>query len=317
MMQRKPGLPSLDGLRYFDAAARNLSFTRAAQDLFLTQSAVSQKIQSLEQQLGYLVFHRTPAGLRLTPQGEQLFIGVRQAFAILETTLHQTGEETLEGTIKIRVMPSFATKWLLPRLHQFYEQYPISLEIDADMTPANFKSDAVDIAITPFWIDDKNLIQRHLFNDVIYPVISPDLLKTRHLRSYSELCGLRLLHDSMPQNAYSTHWRSYFARLGLYDLNVEAGTGFSRADLVLQAACAGQGIALSRHSLCATEVSNGALIRPFTDIVEDGQVWLTCPRNNEKRPRVQALINWLTEETARHIAERTQILSEYTLHKAG
>lgn len=72
MMQRKPGLPSLDGLRYFDAAARNLSFTRAAQDLFLTQSAVSQKIQSLEQQLGYLVFHRTPAGLRLTPQGEQL-----------------------------------------------------------------------------------------------------------------------------------------------------------------------------------------------------------------------------------------------------
>ncbi len=152
---------------------------------------------------------------------------MRQAFAILETTLHQTGEETLEGTIKIRVMPSFATKWLLPRLHQFYEQYPISLEIDADMTPANFKSDAVDIAITPFWVDDKNLIQRHLFNDVIYPVISPDLLKTRHLRSYSELCGLRLLHDSMPQNAYSTHWRSYFARLGLYDLNVEAGTGFS------------------------------------------------------------------------------------------
>ncbi|MDK1367549.1 LysR substrate-binding domain-containing protein, partial [Klebsiella quasipneumoniae] len=95
-------------------------------------------------------------------------------------------------------------------------------------------------------------------------------------------------------------------------LDVEAGTGFSRADLVLQAACAGQGIALSRHSLCATEVRNGALIRPFTDIVEDGQVWLTCPRNNEKRPRVQALVNWLTEETARHIAERKQILSEYT-----
>nr|MDK7877058.1 LysR family transcriptional regulator [Streptococcus agalactiae] len=85
---------------------RNLSFTRAAQELFLTQSAVSQKIQLLEQHLGYLVFHRTPAGLRLTPQGEQLFIGVRQAFSILETTLHQTGEETLEGTIKIRVMPS-------------------------------------------------------------------------------------------------------------------------------------------------------------------------------------------------------------------
>lgn len=142
---------------------------------------------------------------------------MRQAFSILETTLHQTGEETLEGTIKIRVMPSFATKWLLPRLHQFYEQYPVSLEIDADMTPANFKSDAVDIAITPFWVDDKNLIQRHLFNDVIYPVISPDLMKNRPLKNYSDLCGLRLLHDSMPQNAYSTHWRSYFARLGLYD----------------------------------------------------------------------------------------------------
>jgi LysR family glycine cleavage system transcriptional activator len=125
MMQPKPGLPSPDGLRYFDAAARNLSFTGRA-GTFSYQSAVSQKIQLLEQHLGYLVFHRTPAGLRLTPQGEQLFIGVHQAFSILETTLHQTGEETLEGTIKIRVMPSFATKWLLPRLHQFYEQYPVS-----------------------------------------------------------------------------------------------------------------------------------------------------------------------------------------------
>lgn len=317
MMQRKAGLPSLDGLRHFDAAARNLSFTRAAQDLCLTQSAVSQKIQLLEQQLGYLVFHRIPGGLRLTPQGELLFVGVRQAFAILETTLHQTGEESLEGTIKIRVMPSFATKWLLPRLHQFYEQSPISLEIDADMTPANFKSDAVDIAITPFWVDDKNLIQRHLFNDLIYPVISPDLMKTRQLESYNDLSGLRLLHDSMPQYAYSTHWMSYFARLGLYDLDLDIGTGFSRADLVLQAACDGQGIALSRHSLCGTEVRDGSLIRPFVDIVEDGQVWLTCTRNNEKRPRVQALIHWLTEETARHIEERAQILGEYTLHKLG
>jgi LysR family glycine cleavage system transcriptional activator len=149
MMQRKPGLPSLDGLRYFDAAAQS-QFYPCRAGSFSYSECSKPKIQSLEQQLGYLVFHRTPAGLRLTPQGEQLFIGVRQAFAILETTLHQTGEETLEGTIKIRVMPSFATKWLLPRLHQFYEQYPISLEIDADMTPANFKSDAVDIAITLF-----------------------------------------------------------------------------------------------------------------------------------------------------------------------
>ncbi len=107
MMQRKPGLPSLDGLRYFDAAARNLSFTRAAQDLFLTQSAVSQKIQSLEQQLGYLVFHRTPAGLRLTPQGEQLFIGVRQAFA--------GNDSNLLIVFYVQIMPDD----LVMQLHRF------------------------------------------------------------------------------------------------------------------------------------------------------------------------------------------------------
>lgn len=108
---------------------RAISVLPVPRRIFSYSECSKPKIQSLEQQLGYLVFHRTPAGLRLTPQGEQLFIGVRQAFAILETTLHQTGEETLEGTIKIRVMPSFATKWLLPRMHQFYEQYPISSKL--------------------------------------------------------------------------------------------------------------------------------------------------------------------------------------------
>lgn len=309
-------LPSLEGLRYFEAAARHLSFTRAAGDLFLTQSAVSQKIQALEEQLGYPLFYRLPRGLRLTSNGERLYASVRQALTCLSETLHQIGDETLDGALKLRIMPSFATKWLLPRLAAFSERYPkIDLQIDADLALPDFKNDGVDITVTPIWVDNQRLDQQHLFDDLVYPVASPQLLARVKLESYEDLSHVQLLHDSMPQAAYSTNWDAFLARLGRYDLGLRGGSGYSRADLVLQAACAGQGVALGRHSLCAADLEAGLLVRPFADVIQDGKVWLTCPREYSTRPRVQAFADWLKMEVKQHLKERDKMLKGVRIHK--
>ena len=302
-------LPSLEGLRYFEAAARHLSFTRASQDLFITQSAVSQKIQALEQHLGYPLFHRLPRGLRLTSHGERLYTGVAEALGLIGATLHQIGDEALAGTLKVRVMPSFATKWLLPRLTAFNQAFPqIQLQVDADLATPSFKGDEIDLAVTSIWTDDARLAQRHLFEDLIYPVASPALLERCPLHDYADLSGTTRLHDSMPHAAYSTNWDAFLSRQGRYDISTRGGCAYSRADLVLQAACSGQGVALVRHSLCAEDLRQGILRRPFTDFLSDGQVWLVCPQDYVERPRVQAFIEWMIDEVERHLLERRELL---------
>ena len=309
-------LPSLEGLRYFEAAARFLNFTRAAEDLYLTQSAVSQKIQALEEQLGYPLFYRLPRGLRLTANGECLYASVRQALGILRDTLHQIGDESLDGALKLRTMPSFATKWLLPRLASFTELYPnIELQIDAELALPNFNNDEIDIAVTPIWTDNPRLHQVFLFDDLVYPVASPYLLQRIKLDSYAELASTQLLHDSMPQDAYSTYWDGFLARLGQFDLGLKGGSSYSRADLVIQAACAGQGVALGRHSLCEKDLEMGLLVRPFKDVLQDGKIWLTCPQEYSDRPRIQAFTSWLQQEVSLHLKQRDALLQGARIHK--
>lgn len=302
-------LPSLEALRYFEVSARYASFTHAAQELCLTQSAVSQKILALEACLGYPLFLRLSRGLRLTDKGQHLFTGVAAAFDLLKDTLSTVQDEAIEGTLKVRVMPSFATKWLLSRLPRFSAAYPrVRLLIDADMMQPNFKGDEVDVAVTCEWTDNARLMQQHLFDDMSYPVISPELQRTVCLRDYADLARTHLLHDSMPNANYSTNWDAFFTHLGRFDIDTMGGSSFSRADLVIQAACAGQGVSLSRHSLCAQDVAEGRLVRPFTDVIEEGSVYLACPKEYGERPRVAAFMAWIAEEANAYVqCRKTQL----------
>lgn len=303
-------LPPLESLRYFEAAARHGSFTRAARELCLTQSAVSQKILALEDRLGYRLFERLPRGLRMTVEGDKLFSGVSAAFEQLLATVGAIGDEALEGTIKVRAMPSFATRWLMPRLARFDAAHPqIQLDIDASIGRTDFRVEAVDVAVSCEWSDDARLLQLPLFDDLSYPVASPALLARQPLGDYADLVAPRLLHDSMPQADYSTSWDGFFARLGRFDIPTRAGAAFSRADMVIQAACAGHGVALARHSLVADEIERGLLVRPFADVMAEGTVYVVCPHQTAERPRVAALIEWLQREAAEHVAAREAVLA--------
>lgn len=124
--------------------------------------------------------------------------------------MHQIGDEELSGTLKVRVMPSFASKWLLPRMPSFNQAYPgIQLEVEADLSTPNFNSDGVDLAISCAWTDNAKLSQLHLFDDLVYPVASADLLARLEIKDYGDLCQTILLHDSMPHAAYSTNWDAF------------------------------------------------------------------------------------------------------------
>ncbi len=297
-------LPSLEALRYFECAARYGSITRAAQELCLTQSAVSQKILTLEDRLGFPLFLRLPRGLRLTEEGLQLLGAVSTAFNLLRDRLQSLCSESMEGPLKVRVMPSFATKWLLPRMASFTNAYPgIQLLIDADMTPANFKGDEVDVAVCCGWTDNARLTQLHLFDDISYPVASPELVHALGLCDYADLARTMLLEDSMPHANYSTNWDAYFQHLDLRDFRRVAGPTFSRADLVLQAACAGQGVALVRHSLCADDMASGRLVRPFKGFMTEGSVYLVCPKEFTERVRVAAFITWMQAQADAHTSQ--------------
>ncbi len=302
-------LPPLDSLRYFEASARHGSFTRAAQELCLTQSAVSQKILALEGRLGYPLFERLPRGLRLTSEGGRLLQGVSAAFELLTNTMQTIRSEAQEGTLKVRVMPSFAKRWLMPRLPRFSAAYPnIRLLIDGDMTPANFKADEVDVAVSCEWTDNTRLLQLQLFEDVSYPVVNPQLQEVLKLKDYTDLARTQLLHDSLPQANYSTNWDVFFTRISRFDVSTRGGAAFSPADLVIQAACGGQGVSLARHSLCADDLAEGRLMRPFPDVIQEGAVYLVCPLAGQTRPRVAAFIEWMRAEAEDHVRCRDAAL---------
>lgn len=304
-------LPPLEGLRYFECIARNGSITQAAHELCLTQSAVSQKLLALEQRIGLPLFQRLPRGLRLTEEGEKLFDAVSQALTLLRHSLQTLRTEAPNGTLKVRVMPSFATKWLLPRMNDFSQQNPgIQLLVDADMARANFNADEVDIAVTCEWTDNHRLMHQHLFDDVSYPVASTELVQRLNLHSYADLSKTFLLQDSMPQANYSTNWDMYFQQVGFRPVKSTAGPTFSRADLVLQAAIAGQGVALSRHSLCAEDMLHGRVIRPLEGVMHQGPIYLVYPREFAARHRVAAFMAWIQQHAEMHLQQQRQMLGQ-------
>lgn len=294
MVQR---LPPLKPLRAFESAARLLSFTDAAEELHVTQAAVSHQIKQLEDALGVKLFRRLNRALRLTEEG-QAFIGpVRQALGQIADAAEKVRTQESGGPLNVSCLPSFASTWLVPRLTRFRQRHPqIDVRLSADYELTDFARDDIDLAIRWGEGDYHGLRADRLMEEEIFPVCAPSLLRdsAHPLRAPADLKYHTLLHDDI-----YTDWRMWLTAAGVSDVDPDKGPSFNFSDLVLQAAIDGQGVALGRSTLARAAMDKGLLVKPF-DITLPGKFafWIVCPPYTADRPKVRAFRDWLMEEVA-------------------
>ncbi len=301
MRSRRYDIPPLDPLLAFEAAARNLSFTKAGEELFLTQSAVSRQIQTLEAQLGIKLFERRPRALLLTEAGQSLY---RVAQEILQR-LHDSARK-LRGAAEVRAVtvtttPGLAALWLIPRLARFTGAHPgVDVRISAGNEIVHLDRAGVDLAIR-YTQSDQAGGARKLFGETVLPVCSPALARdrARPLAAPEDLRHHVLLQLDDPRAAW-LDWQLWFHALGIDELQPAGKLHFSHYDQLIQAAVSGQGIALGRHPLVRGLLREKKLVAPFKqDVCSSRAYFLVESGAARAKPQVRAFIDWLLEETER------------------
>jgi LysR family glycine cleavage system transcriptional activator len=272
----------------FEAAARHLSFTRAADELCVTQGAVSQQIKVLEEQMGLCLFRRVRRGLLLTDSGQELAQGVGEAFAILGRTVDRLGRQDMAGPLAVTTMPSFAAKVLVPRLGGFIERHPeVELRIHTSAEVVDLRNSDIDVALRHGPGRYPGLFVEHLCHEDMFPVCSPDM--ALRLNCPADLAKVPLIRDQ------DIDWKPWLDLAGVVGVTPH-GPLFLDTHLALQAAMEGQGVALGRSLVAATDLEAGRLVRPFSvSVAAPIGYWLVCLPGRALNPRVKAFRDWLTE----------------------
>jgi LysR family transcriptional regulator, glycine cleavage system transcriptional activator len=298
--RRRARLPSLDALRVFEATARHLSFTKAAAELHVTQSAISHRIRCLEQSLGQKLLRRSPSGIELTSAGMVLAKGVGRAVEEIWSAVDTVDNDSAANLLTLSVQSAFARHWLMPRLPRFCEKFPaIELSISAEDQVADLLSGSVDARIEYSLGGERGLHTTRLMTDSTIPVCSPAALRRfGPLRSPSEVAKVPLLHDrSAEQDASGSGWQTWLDGVGEPDLACRSGLRFNDASLTLNAAAAGLGLALARVSLLGSELREGRLVCPLPYAVRTHYAYnfVTLPEKHDA-PKLRAFLAWLVEE---------------------
>ncbi|WP_263139834.1 transcriptional regulator GcvA [Pseudomonas sp. RIT-PI-AD] len=295
MTSPKRRLPSLNALRAFEAAARHLNFRLAAEELGVTQGAVAQQVRGLELDLGLKLFDRLPRSLALTGSGRAYCADIARAFEILAEATGRLRPEPRRMTIS--VTPTFASKWLIPRLPDFMARHPsLDLHILATERLSNFQADGVDIAVRygkpPF---GPGLHAELLFEQEIIAVCSPLLLETLGVpRRVEALERFILLHDT------HNFWPEFIERvLGGTSSFSTKGVRFSQTSHAIEAAIAGQGITLATRFFLTQDLQEGRLVRVYAESLRgNSDFYVVTPRHRRSGP-VEQVMNWLLETQSR------------------
>ena len=287
-------LPSLNGLRAFEAAARHLSFTQAASELNVTQTAISHQIKRLEQELGVRLFVRQNRSLTLTPEASQYLPGVRAAFNDLKLATDRLLRKDQDHVLTVSTLASLAAKWLLPRLSAFQEAHPgIDVRITTSTGLVDFQRDNVDAAIRYGRGQWPGVRADWLMADEVFPVCSPALANgTKPLKCPEDLRDHVLLHTS---NANSDDWRLWLTAAGLTaDLSKQPGVTFDLIFMTIQAAIDGIGVAMGRTSYVEDDIAKGRLVVPFKiALPADAGFYLVSPQARADSPKLSAFREWL------------------------
>lgn len=295
-------LPPLKSLRAFEAAARNLSISRAAEELHVTPAAVSQQIKLLEAHLGVPLFRRLTRALALTEAGQAALPPLREAFDKLHESLRRVEALQESGLLTISVSPSLCEKWLLPRLERFRSLHPeYELRIDATDRLADFTRDGVDLALRYGRGRYPGLQADCILTDVAFPVCAPQLLDgATPLRKPEDLRRHNLIHVEWEiEGQAAPNWRMWLHAAGVEGVDLSRGFRFGMEHMALSAAIEGQGVALATASLVADDLAAGRLVRPFSKEIEVEtafRYYLVYPAEKADHARTVAFRNWVLSE---------------------
>ncbi len=267
MRNRPYDVPPLDLIEGFEAAARNLSFTKAGAELHLTQSAVSRQIKALEDWLGVPLFERRTRSLALTGQGEALYKAVPGVLRTIEDVTREIRFRQLARTLTVTTTPTFASLWLIPRLAGYTREHPqVDVRISTSSAFVDLERNGVELAIRYTGVAPSESATK-LFDEEVFPVCAPELLKDRDrpLSSPSDLHHHVLLHYDNPQSRIAwLDWPTWLEAVGLSDFKAAGAVRFNEYDQVVVAAASGQGVALGRSPLLKKMFRDGKLVAPFS-----------------------------------------------------
>lgn len=298
-------LPPLNALRAFEAAARHLNFSRAADELSVTPGAVSQQIQNLEDYVGAALFKRTPKGLLLTDAAQTALPALREAFDRLAEAASLLTAAVDGRRLTLTAPPSFATKWLVPRLGAFEQAHPqVDVWLSAAIELVDLAAGEVDVAIRYGAGRYAGLDVRRLFSEAVIPVASPDHLAAQPLTKPADLANHVLLHDGSPDFDDSCpDWSMWLAARGLKNIDGMRGPRFNQSSLVIEAAVNGRGVALAKRTLAQADLEAGRLVAPLQIATAvDFAYYLVHPKAKGRLPQVKAFVSWIEAEALAHEA---------------
>jgi len=299
-MRKTHALPALDLLVGFEAAARHLSFTKAGEELFLTQSAVSRQIKELEEQLGVALFQRRHRALALTEAGQQFHAVAAQVITTMRAATERLRVQAgRKRPLSVTTTNSFASLWLIPRLAGFTRTHPgVDVRITADTRVQDLERDGLDVAIRhgPASLAGPNAIK--LMGERVFPVASPKLLKRNPLRKPADLARHVLLQYDDPDMRHPwLHWKTWLEVERLAELRPAGTLVFSGYEQIIPAALEGHGVALGRSPLVSDLIRSGRLVAPFASSAEPPRGYFAIvAQAAEGRPEVADFVAWLKAE---------------------
>jgi DNA-binding transcriptional LysR family regulator len=303
-MRNRNALPALDLLVGFEAAARHLSFTKAGEELFLTQSAVSRQIKELEEQLGVELFQRRHRALALTSAGKSFYASAAQVLTTMRAATEQLRTQAGKKGLSVTTTNSFAALWLIPRLAGFTRTHPgVDVRIMAETRVQDLDRDGLDVAVRhgPASLAGSDAVR--LMGERVFPVCSPKLVKdkSKPLREPQDLRYHCLLQYDDPEGRHPwLHWKTWLEVERLADLRPAGTLSFSGYEQIIPAAIAGHGVALGRSPLVKDLIASGELAVPFKSSADPARAYYAIvSRAAEGRREVAEFVSWLKQEAAK------------------
>lgn len=295
------GLPPLKSLQAFDAAARHLSFKRAAEELNLTPTAISHRIRVLETHLGCTLFLRLTRSLQLTPEGKAYAPGIHHGFQILRGAETSLQDRRASGELVVTATMSFATNWLGPRLHRFSERHPeISVRLLATDEMLDFRRHGIDVAIRYGKGNYQDRFVAWVLSDIAIPVCAPSLLKGKDALTPEAIRQLPLIqYEWNGFQSTDPGWDNWFEAVGVSEPPVGRPSVFSDEHMCLQAAVDARGAALVGLLAAARDLEAGRLILAHPRHLPSKGCFLTCTDEHADQPKFAAFREWLLEEADR------------------